>query len=85
MHARVTVYIAIYSHATWWLIDYDACKASSYIYIWYSQLHIIMHYHTCQCVVTQKELPCAMAWFCVVYIHIQYIHVWQLIVQGCNM
>ena len=33
MHARVTVYIYIHSyhHATWWLIDHDAHKASSYV------------------------------------------------------
>ena len=34
MHARVSVhtYVAIHHHTTWWLIDYDAHKASIYIY-----------------------------------------------------
>ena len=28
MHAGVTVYVAIYRHVTWWLINHDACEAS---------------------------------------------------------
>ena len=34
------------------------------------QFHIIMDYHKDQCLVTQKEILCAIAWFCISHMHV---------------
>ena len=43
------------------------------------QLHIIMHYHVCQCMASRKELQCVMLCGCMSHVPVQHGYAYPLL------